>query len=245
MLGQNFKSLVLYSWMYWFFFMVYGFGIIVKKYSTLLSLWKIVPSIHLLPLLTDWLIDFLKILIYLFLAHLVFVALCGFSLVAASGACSLLRCTGFSCFGAWALGVGASGVAARGLSSSDSVIVVHRLSCSVACGIFPDRGLNLCPLHWQADSYPPRHQGNPDLFFIFKNLIHLEHVLEHTERYECINIAPIATWTSLVAQTVRNVRDMGSIPGLGKSPGEGNGNPLQYSSLVGYCPWGREESDKT
>ena len=28
-----------------------------------------------------------------------------------------------------------------------------------------------------------------------------------------------------------NAGDMGSIPGLQKSPGEGNGNPLQYSSL--------------
>ena len=25
--------------------------------------------------------------------------------------------------------------------------------------------------------------------------------------------------------------DLGSIPGLGRSPGEGNGNPLQYSCL--------------
>ena len=38
---------------------------------------------------------------------------------------------------------------------------------------------------------------------------------------------------SLVAQmeTVCNVGDLGSIPGLGKSPSEGNGNPLQYSCL--------------
>ena len=28
-----------------------------------------------------------------------------------------------------------------------------------------------------------------------------------------------------------NVGDLGSIPGLGKSPGERNGNPLQYSCL--------------
>ena len=28
-----------------------------------------------------------------------------------------------------------------------------------------------------------------------------------------------------------DTRDMGSIPGLGKSPEEGNGNPLQYSCL--------------
>ena len=29
----------------------------------------------------------------------------------------------------------------------------------------------------------------------------------------------------------RDVRDVGLIPGLGRSPGEGNGNPLQYSCL--------------
>ena len=28
-----------------------------------------------------------------------------------------------------------------------------------------------------------------------------------------------------------NVGNMGSIPGLGRSPGEGNGNPLRYSCL--------------
>ena len=28
-----------------------------------------------------------------------------------------------------------------------------------------------------------------------------------------------------------NAGDVGSIPGLGRSPGEGNGNPLQYSCL--------------
>ena len=31
-----------------------------------------------------------------------------------------------------------------------------------------------------------------------------------------------------------NVEDLGSIPGLGRSPGEGNGYPLQYSGLEGY-----------
>ena len=28
-----------------------------------------------------------------------------------------------------------------------------------------------------------------------------------------------------------NIRDLGSIPGSGRSPGEGHGNPLQYSCL--------------
>ena len=36
---------------------------------------------------------------------------------------------------------------------------------------------------------------------------------------------------SLVAQMVKNTGDLGSIPESGRSPGEGNGNPLQYSCL--------------
>ena len=51
-----------------------------------------------------------------------------------------------------------------------------------------------------------------------------------------------------------NVGDLGLIPGSGRSPGEGNGKPLQYSyledstnreSLASYSPWGRKESDGT
>ena len=46
-----------------------------------------------------------------------------------------------------------------------------------------------------------------------------------------------------------NAGDLGSIPGLGRSPGGGHGNPLQYfclenphgqRSLVGYSPWGSQ-----
>ena len=41
--------------------------------------------------------------------------------------------------------------------------------------------------------------------------------------------------------------DLGSIPGLGRSPGEGKGYPLQYSGLENSmdCPWGRKESEMT
>ena len=35
-----------------------------------------------------------------------------------------------------------------------------------------------------------------------------------------------------------NVGDLGSIPGLGRSPGEGNGNPLQYPCLKNSMDWG-------
>ena len=36
---------------------------------------------------------------------------------------------------------------------------------------------------------------------------------------------------SEVKASARNVGDPGLIPGLGRSPGDGNGNPLQYSCL--------------
>ena len=46
---------------------------------------------------------------------------------------------------------------------------------------------------------------------------------------------------------VGDVGDLGSIPGLGRSPGEGKGYPLQYSGLENSMdsPWGRRESDIT
>ena len=48
-----------------------------------------------------------------------------------------------------------------GSRRAGSVIVAHGPSRSAACGIPPDQGSNPCPLHWQADSQPLRHQGSP------------------------------------------------------------------------------------
>ena len=51
-----------------------------------------------------------------------------------------------------------------------------------------------------------------------------------------------------------NAGDTGSIPGLGRSPGEGNSNTLQYfclenshgeRSLTGYSPWGGKDWNRT
>ena len=53
-----------------------------------------------------------------------------------------------------------------GSRRAGSVIVAHGPSCSTARGILPDQGLNLCPLHWQADSQPLRHQGSPHNFLV-------------------------------------------------------------------------------
>ena len=53
-------------------------------------------------------------------------------------------------------------------------------------------------------------------------------------------------FTNWAIREAFNAGDEGSVPGLGRSPGEGNGNPFQYSclrnpgerSLQGYSPWG-------
>ena len=55
--------------------------------------------------------------------------------------------------------------------------------------------------------------------------------------------------------SVGDTGDKDFIPGSGRSPGEGSGNPFQYSCLgnpmdregrlAGYSPWGHKESDTT
>ena len=62
---------------------------------------------------------------------------------------------------------------------------------------------------------------------------------------------------ALVAQNLPanlgDARDAGSIPGSGKSPGVGSGNPPVFlpgkfheqRKLAGYSPWGHKESDTT
>ena len=49
--------------------------------------------------------------------------------------------------------------------------------------------------------------------------------------FEAANLKPSFPGGSEVKASASNVGDLGSIPGLGRSPGEGNGNPLQYSCL--------------
>ena len=97
------------------------------------------------------------ILIYLFIylwLCWVLVSVQGLSLIAASGDHSSSRCAGLSL--SWPLLLRSTGSRRAG-----SVIVAHGPNCSAACGILPDQGSNPCPLHWQADSQPLRHQGSP------------------------------------------------------------------------------------
>ena len=103
---------------------------------------------------------FIYLFIYLFLCW-VFVSVWGLSPVAASGGLSSSWCTGLSLSRPLLL-------QSTGSRPAGSAIVAHGPSHSVACGILPDQGSNPCPLHWQADSQPLRHQGSPALFTIAK-----------------------------------------------------------------------------
>ena len=103
----------------------------------------------------------------------------------------------FSSCGKW----GPLFIAVRGpLTIVASLVAEHRLqmhrlsscgsrgpSCSAACGIFPDQGLNPCPLHWQADSQPLRHQGSP---LPVSSLIMSSHFLSLTS-YLPLSVSPL------------------------------------------------------
>ena len=122
---------------------------------------------------------FFKVFVYLWLC-LILVFVRGLSLVVASGGHSSSRCVGLSLSRPLLL-------QSTGSRHTRSVIVAHGPSCSAAHGIFPDQGSNLCPLHWQADSQPLRHQGSPlhfiDMFYLknqwsltFRSLILFEFI---------------------------------------------------------------------
>ena len=96
---------------------------------------------------------FYYLFIYLWLCWIL-VSVRGLSLVAASGDHSSSRCAGLSPPRPLLL-------RSTGSRRAGSVVVAHGPSCSAACGILPDQGSNPCPLRWQADSQPLRHQRSP------------------------------------------------------------------------------------
>ena len=106
--------------------------------------------------LIHWHSFFFNLFIYFIYFWLcwVFISVRGLSLVAASRGHSSSRCAGLSLSRPLLL-------RSTGSRRAGSAVVAHGPSCSAACGIFPDQGSNPCPLHWQADSQPLRHQGSP------------------------------------------------------------------------------------
>ena len=110
--------------------------------------------------------------------HFIFFLICcfaGFSLIAASGGHSSLQCLGFpSLLLPWSMGS----------RHTNSVVVVEGLSCSAACGIFPDQGSNPCSLHQQVDSLSLDHQRSP---------IHASERKQFIKRYCMIHLIGLPT----------------------------------------------------
>ena len=65
-----------------------------------------------------------------------------------------------------------------------------------------------------------------------RHFLRVTNVLAQTKQQSCWGcIGHELTPLPGVAWLVKNSGDLGSIPGLGRSPGEGKGYPLQYSGL--------------
>ena len=93
-----------------------------------------------------------------------------FSLVAASGTFSLVAVHRLLMLQSIGSRAWTSVVAVPGLKNTGSSVVAQGLTCSNACDIFLDEGLNLCLLHWQADSLPLSHQGTLPQSVSFKEV---------------------------------------------------------------------------
>ena len=132
--------------------------------------WRITWSIIFYTIL----FFFFNLFIYFWLCW-VFVSVRGLSPVAASGGHSSSRCAGLSLSRPLLL-------RSTGSRHAGSVVVAHGPSCSAACGIFSDQGLNPCPLHWQADSQPLRHQGSPWSIILHPRTPHQAQEVPFSER---------------------------------------------------------------
>ena len=110
-----------------------------------------------------------------------------------------------------------------------SVVVAHGPSCSATCGIFLDQGSNLCPLHWQADSYPLCHQGRPQYCFNH-DFPFISQISFPIPSLSVFHIYSKLAFAFLVAQLVKNLPTMWET-WVRSLDWEGKGYPLQYSGL--------------
>ena len=144
-------------------------------------------------------------------------------------------------------------------------------------GIFPIQGSNLhlqCLVHFQADSLPLSHLGNPEISVLgAKGVFGRWAIAQKIEGAKQIRIELLSSplnlpfcnnnncvlpeLASLVAQTVKRLSAMQETvfhPWVGKIPWRKKWQPTPVflpgkshgrRSLIGYCPWGRKESDTT
>ncbi|XP_060158838.1 double C2-like domain-containing protein gamma [Globicephala melas] len=95
-----------------------------------------------------------------------------------------------------------------GSGRAGSAAMAHGPSRSVACGIFPDRGTNPCPLHRQVDSQPLHHQGSPTLLF------DTDSSTLHCTAHRAKGLKPLAS------DSVDTYVKANLLPGASKPPGQ-------------------------
>ena len=66
---------------------------------------------------------------------------------------------------------------------------------------------------------------------VCSNFIDLDPALQLSQHYLLKRLAQLPWWLKTVKASAYNAGDPGSVPGSGRSPGEGNGTPLHYSCL--------------
>ena len=154
--------------------------------------------------------------------------------------------------------------------------------CRIVDRFFSSNILNILShslLAWKISFEQSAHYGNSLKYNVFLSLAALKSFLSLTFRTIWVTLLISGVlWASWIQMSISflifqqvllymgfpcgsdgkesacNAGDLGLIPGLGRSPGGGHGNPLQYSglenlhgqrSLVGYSPWIHKESDLT
>ena len=153
-----------------------------------------------------------------------------------------------------------------------SFVSAQSLLCKSNCKVI--KIITTCKVAWWGHLKTPSHWNT--YTHTQHNIIHLSSLggtLGFDTSAVCVCFFFSLTWhsgmkrsqrisgVSQVALVVKNppacvgdIRDMGLIPGSGRSPGGGNGNPLQYSYLENpmdreasraYSPWGLKESGMT
>ena len=94
-------------------------------------------------------------------------------------------------------------------------VLVHCLSCSVACGIFRDQGSNPCLLHSQVDSLPLSYQGSSlflkkEKFLYAILIIPSSNVILKSRQLECLGLV-VPQWPpSLMMMSPRNLKGISS-----------------------------------
>ena len=124
-------------------------------------------------------------------------------------------------------------------------------------GIFPSQGSNMVLLHCR-QTFPTEPSGKPQLFESLERAM-----VDVPGPIQSVNgSGPFKPSMQLALhfwgfsrgsdgkESACSARDLCSIPGSGRSPGEGNDYPLQYSWLEnsmnrGYSPWDPKELDMT